>query len=117
MFIIVITVMSMVGDSGSVVASATEPARTTTSMQPTKQPTKQPTTLPTHPPTNQPTNQPTNHHQSFEPDSGMETASKIHCAASKVRDRIINKICMLFEAVMIEIDFHVPRPPLPPAPP
>ena len=55
MFIIVITVMSMVGDSGSVVASATEPARTTTSMQPTKQPTKQPTTLPMPPPTNGPT--------------------------------------------------------------
>ena len=61
MFIIVITVMSMVGDSGSVVASATEPARTTTSMQPTKQPTKQPTTLPMHPhdePTDEPIDEP-----------------------------------------------------------
>ena len=48
-------------------------------------------------------------------DSGVDTASKLHSAASKVRDRIINKICMLFEAVMIEIDFHVPRPPLSPA--
>ena len=34
--------------------------------------------------------------KSVGPDSGVDTGSKIHCAASKVRDRIINKICMGF---------------------